>query len=282
MSVSHRRIDHLVLAVRDLEAAADFYRGLGFQVGQRNRHPWGTENRLVQFQTSFLELITVGDDPAAIPPHEPGRFSFGAFVRDYLEKREGFAMFVLDSTNAKSDATMFAEKGIGGFEPFFFERKGRRPDGTETRVAFTLAFARDPALPDASFFVCQQHCPEDFWNPAFQVHPNGATGIGSVTLKVRDPSRHAGFLAGFTGVGGETQGERGLAFALRQAGRLLVEPGDGAEGFYAFTITVPGLAVAAEHLRRAGVPFSKAADRITVDAADAFGVTIGLSEHAGA
>ena len=45
---------------------------------------------------------------------------------------------------------------------------------------------------------------------------------------------------------------------------------------------VPGLAVAAEHLRRAGVPFSKAADRITVDAADAFGVTIGLSEHAGA
>lgn len=276
MSVSHRRIDHLVLAVRDLDAAADLYRKLGFQVGQRNRHPWGTENRLVQFRTSFLELITVGDDPAAIPPHGPGRFSFGAFVRDYLGKREGFAMFVLDSTDAKADAAMFAEEGIGRFEPFFFERKGRRPDGSETRVAFTLAFASDPALPDASFFVCQQHCPENFWNPAFQVHPNGATGIGSVTLKVRDPSRHAGFLAGFAGIGGEEQGGGGSAFPLGQAGRLLVEPGDGAEGFCAFSVAVPDLAAAAEHLRRADVPFSERADCIAVEAADAFGVTIGL------
>ena len=38
-----RPLDHLVLAVRDLDAAAAFYRALGFQVGARNRHPWGTE-----------------------------------------------------------------------------------------------------------------------------------------------------------------------------------------------------------------------------------------------
>ncbi|WP_281024020.1 VOC family protein [Microvirga flavescens] len=41
-----RRIDHLVIAVHDLDKAADFYRRLGFQVGARNRHSWGTENRL--------------------------------------------------------------------------------------------------------------------------------------------------------------------------------------------------------------------------------------------
>jgi catechol 2,3-dioxygenase-like lactoylglutathione lyase family enzyme len=58
---SPRRIDHLVLAVHDLDAAADFYRILGLQVGARNRHPWGTENHVVQFQSSFLELITVAD-----------------------------------------------------------------------------------------------------------------------------------------------------------------------------------------------------------------------------
>ena len=44
-----RRIDHLVVAVRDLDGAGRFYERLGFQVGARNRHPWGTENRLVQF-----------------------------------------------------------------------------------------------------------------------------------------------------------------------------------------------------------------------------------------
>ena len=70
---SQRRIDHLVLAVHDLEAAAALYTKLGFQVGARNRHPWGTENRLVQFGSSFIELITVGQNPETIAPHQPGR-----------------------------------------------------------------------------------------------------------------------------------------------------------------------------------------------------------------
>jgi catechol 2,3-dioxygenase-like lactoylglutathione lyase family enzyme len=55
-----RCLDHIVVAVRELDEAADVYRRLGFQVGARNRHPWGTENRLIQFGSSFVELITVG------------------------------------------------------------------------------------------------------------------------------------------------------------------------------------------------------------------------------
>jgi catechol 2,3-dioxygenase-like lactoylglutathione lyase family enzyme len=74
-----RGLDHLVLAVRDLDAAGRLYERLGFQVGARNRHPWGTENRLVQFPGAFLELVTVAEG-AAIPPHHPGRFSFGVVV----------------------------------------------------------------------------------------------------------------------------------------------------------------------------------------------------------
>ena len=63
-----RRIDHLVVAVQDLDQAGNFYQRLGFQVGSRNRHPWGTENRLVQFSDSFIELITIGEG-AAIASH---------------------------------------------------------------------------------------------------------------------------------------------------------------------------------------------------------------------
>src|SRR3712207_7666441 len=95
-----RAIDHLVLAVRDLDAAGRFYGRLGFQVGARNRHPWGTENRIVQFPGSFLELITVGEG-AEIEPHAPGRFGFGAFVRDYLTRREGLATLVLDRKSTR-------------------------------------------------------------------------------------------------------------------------------------------------------------------------------------
>ena len=40
----------------------------------------------------------------------------------------------------------------------------------------------DTKAPDTGFFTCQQHFPENFWNPAFQNHPNGVTGIAGVVL----------------------------------------------------------------------------------------------------
>ncbi|SHJ17856.1 Glyoxalase-like domain-containing protein [Aureimonas altamirensis DSM 21988] len=266
-----RRIDHLVVTVRDLDAAGDFYHRLGFMVGARNRHPWGTENRLVQFRSSFIELITVGTDEGAIPPHAPGRFSFGAYVRDALRQRQGLAMLVLDSADAKADAARFAKAGIGDFEPFFFERKGRRPDGSETHVAFTLAFAVDAAAPDAGFFVCQQHYPENFWNPQFQAHPNGGRNIAGVTLAAAHPPAHEAFLAAFTG--GVPQGDG--VFPL-DGGRIDVVPaeqGDGAR-FTAFAVAVPDIDAQADRLGAAGIAFERAGDRLTIPAETAYGVEI--------
>jgi hypothetical protein len=250
-----RRIDHLVHAVHDLDAAGEAYRRLGFQVGARNRHPWGTENRLVQFGSSFVELITVGEG-AEIVPHAPGRFSFGAFVRDYLGAREGLAMLVLDSDDAGADAARFAAAGIGAFEPFFFEREARRPDGGATRVAFTLAFAADPGLPRAGFFVCQQHFPESFWNPDFQQHPNGATDIRSVTLAAPDPAAHAGFLSAFTGSPADRGEGGGLVFALGNGGRLEVERRPGEAGLAGFAVAVADPDRQAAILSGAGIVFT--------------------------
>ena len=69
----------------------DFYTRLGFQVGARNRHPWGTENRLIQFRSSFLELITVAD-AGQVPPHAHGFFSFGAYAsHDFGRHLSAFA-----------------------------------------------------------------------------------------------------------------------------------------------------------------------------------------------
>ena len=62
-----RAVDHLVIAAYDLPEQEAFYRRLGFQVGARNRHPWGTENHVVQFDGAFLELIGLGDEFAAGP-----------------------------------------------------------------------------------------------------------------------------------------------------------------------------------------------------------------------
>src|SRR5687768_10508179 len=60
-AVIRRGLDHIVHAVRDLDAVGERYAALGFTVGARNKHPWGTHNRIVQFQGVFIELLAVGE-----------------------------------------------------------------------------------------------------------------------------------------------------------------------------------------------------------------------------
>ncbi|MCG7393877.1 VOC family protein [Microvirga sp. ACRRW] len=280
-----RRIDHLVIAVHDLDKAGDFYQRLGFQVGARNRHSWGTENRLVQFPGAFLELITVGEG-AQIPAHKQGHFSFGAFVRDYLQDREGLAMLVLQSQDSKADAAAFAQRGIGTFEPFHFERTGRRPDGTETKVAFTLAFASLENAPRAGFFVSQHHYPENFWNPAFQSHENSATGLATVALACPEPDRCKPFLTNFTDAIATSPALHDLSFRLGDAHLDVMTPDDAAESyvsveaeldqpsFVAFAVRVEDIHVASKCLDAAEIPYQHVGSRLVVPASAAFGVAI--------
>jgi hypothetical protein len=280
-----RHLDHLVVAVYDLDGAGKLYERLGFQVGARNRHPWGTENRLIQFETSFLELVTVGQG-AEIPPHGPGAFSFGAFVRDYLARREGLAMVVLGTGDAVADAAAFARAGIGDFAPFRFARRGRRPDGAEVEVAFTLAFAVDPGAPQAGFFVCQQHFPENFWNAALQRHANGAGNISGVAMAADAPDAHRRFLEAFAGAAATSPAAHDLSIELAQGRIDVVTPDDAAElygsveidthepAFVAFTVRVADVARAAARLDAGGLPYQHIGSRLVVPASAALGVAI--------
>ena len=279
-----RGIDHLVLAVADLDAAGQFYEAMGFTVGARNRHPWGTENRIVQFPGTFLELIAVGGG-AAIPPHHGPSFSFGAFVAESLSRREGLAMLVLESRNASVDWSAFEDAGIGGFEPVSFSRLGRRPDGRPVHVAFTLAFARDVMAPEVGLFVCQQHYPENFWNPAFQTHPNGARGVLAVTMVAENPSDHAQALSAFTGVRDFAATSAGLTFvtprgtlAVRTAAAFAFETGlhlaDTPARLAGFTVAVADPAAVASRLVAAGIAYASVDGAIVVPPGVAHGVAL--------
>jgi Glyoxalase-like domain len=192
-------LDHIVHAVRDLDAASDLYGRAGFTVGVRNRHPWGTHNRIVQLRNCYIEILEVAE-PEKIVPHVARSFSFGAFQRDFLRDRQGLDMILLNSSEAHADSASFKTAGIGDFEVFDFAREGVRPDGAPVRVAFSLAFARDPASPDLAFAVCQHHFPENFWDPAFQTHANGAENVPGVVMVAENPTDHHIFLKAFTGV----------------------------------------------------------------------------------
>jgi catechol 2,3-dioxygenase-like lactoylglutathione lyase family enzyme len=192
-----RGLDHIVHAVRDLDAAADLYRRLGFTVGARNRHPWGTHNHVVQLPGFFIELLTVGE------PEKLGAdvFSelFGRFNQEFLQTSQGFSLLILESSDAARDAAEFAQAKIGVSNAARFERAGKRPDGSDVKVAFSLAFVRDDRAPNCGFAVCQQHYPENFWNPAFQQHTNGVAGVTGAVLIAENPSDHHIFLSAFAG-----------------------------------------------------------------------------------
>ena len=285
-----RAIDHLVLAVRDLDAAGAFYERMGFVVGARNRHPWGTENRLVQVNGSFLELVAVGAK-AKIAPHRPGYFSFGTFLNDTLKRREGFAMLVLTSTDAKADARAFAKAGIGDFKPFFFERRGRRADGSATHVAFTLAFGTNAQAPQAGFFVCQHHHPENFWDAAFQRHANGAVGLKSVAMVADNPTDHHVFLSGFTGERELHASSLGISVALTGGHIDIVTPSAAfaqygiiapdEPQFVGFSIAVRDPEALKLQLRGNDIPFDVVAGRPVVAPAHAFGAAIAFEAAAG-
>jgi catechol 2,3-dioxygenase-like lactoylglutathione lyase family enzyme len=192
-----RGLDHIVHAVRDLNAAAAFYRRLGFTVGARNRHPWGTHNHIVQLPGFFVELLTVAE------PEKLGSEAFaalfGTFNQTFLRSREGLSFLVLESHDAEADARDFGAAGIAVSQALQFEREGSAPDGSKLTVGFSLAFARDAGAPAIGFATCRQHHPENFWNRSLQQHANGACAIAGAVIVAENPSDHHIFLSAFTG-----------------------------------------------------------------------------------
>lgn len=193
-----RGLDHAVHAVRDLEAAAALYRRLGFCVGMRNVHPWGTHNCIVQLPGFFIEIVTVAE-PDKLSGEGLARH-FGAFQQAFLRAREGFSMLVLDSADAARDADAFTHHGIAGSGALSFTRHDENAHDAPAEVGFTLAFAHDAQSPDLGFAVCQHLTPDAFWSPARQVHANGAKRVMGAVLVADNPTDHHIFLSAFSGV----------------------------------------------------------------------------------
>ncbi len=221
-----RALDHLVLPCPDLAEAAYAFEALGFLVGERNRHPWGTENHIVQMPGVFLELIARAPEAGPLAP-EDDAFPFAGFLAGQGASAAPSGMIVLPSDNAGTDAETFIRRGVGAGRMLHFSRSGMAPDGAPRTVAFSLAFATAATMPDVGFFVCQQHHPENFWNAAMQHHPNGVTGVATVTMAGERPEAHGTFLAAFADASKRATTAGGVAVALEGDAVLEIEPAPG-------------------------------------------------------
>ena len=193
-----RGLDHIVHAVRDLDAAAEFYRRAGFTVSARNIHPWGTHNHVVQFPGFFIEVLTVGE-PEKLKGEGLAKV-FGIANQQAIARGDGFSMLALESQNIEADAEDFRQRGIGISTALPFSREAKLPDGSTVTVGFTLAFARDELSPHAGFFAIHHRDAAMFYKKELQQHPNGASGVLGAILVADNPTDHHIFLGGVTGV----------------------------------------------------------------------------------
>lgn len=280
-----RGLDHIVHAVRDLDRAAELYRRLGFTVGARNRHPWGTHNHIVQFGGCFIELL------AFVEPEKLGGDAisslFAAYNRDFAAAHEGLSMLILESQDSGHDVSDFRVAGIAASETLRFEREARRPDGSSVKVGFSLAFAEDRKAPQIHFATCQQHYPENFWNPAFQTHANSVTGIAAVVIVADDPAAHEAMLRSFSGA--EAVPQEGAGFVLelprgaivvmtgaefmRRYGVPAPETGGGAR-LAALRFATANPAAARALIGAAGIPARHAGGALVVQPAAGLGATL--------
>jgi catechol 2,3-dioxygenase-like lactoylglutathione lyase family enzyme len=272
-----RQFDHLVLCVRDLEAARERYDALGFHIMPPADHPFGTRNRVIVLGDVYLELLTVGH-PDRVPGAEPGQFSVGAFNQAFLREREGMSMLAFKGFDARADARYFAASGIQTYPTFDFSRDATQADGRRALVAFSLVFATDPAMQGLAFFTCQHHQPRELLSGAKREHPNGAQRVIEVMLTSPDPRAQRRFLQVLC----EDQATVGShGFTVGPPDNLVNVMRSGAAKstrFEGFRVRVASLSTVERQLRTRGIAQRRDGEVLRVAPCDAFGIAIEFSE----
>ena len=166
------RLDHVVIAVADLERATATYEAKGFTVTPGGRHPGrNTRNALVVFEDgAYLELITY----SAPSPGE-------RWWRELDAHGDGLVDFALLPHDLSEVVAQAKERGLADITgPLPGGRM--RLDGV--RVEWQTARQAQHDLP----FLCADVTPRALRVPEGEVrqHANGAIGIDAVTVSVID------------------------------------------------------------------------------------------------
>lgn len=279
------RFDHVIIGVRDLEAASERYRALGFEVNPGGRHTGlGTANAIIRFGVDYIELLTIAD------PEEAERAGGSSKVLlDLLQNRPGaLAGYALATADIEEDAERLKQGGLAAVGPFAMERL--RPDGR--LLSWRLLVPEGVSWRRPWPFLIQWDQSDEqrlSWEQPGS-HPNGATTVLGVSVVVANLEDAVELYRDKLGLEPRVEGDRATiavggfqitllpASADAAAAQTLSEIG---EGPVAAVIGVQDLARTESVLTEAGVAWQREEDgAIRVDPDQAVGARLVFREVA--
>jgi hypothetical protein len=189
-------IDHLVIAVRDLDdAARELEQRVGLAATGGGRHPTlGTQNRLAWLGDSYIELVSIAERDVA-----EGSW-LGVPTIAALERGGGLATWAIATDSLDADVAQLRANGARFGDALPGERE--RPDGSVVRWRLAIGGALGPAGPP---FLIEHDPSSAEWTDvdraarSAEIHPIGALvrlemlelPVSNVSASVQSLARNA-------------------------------------------------------------------------------------------
>ena len=176
-------LDHIVLAVKDLDDSAEAWRRAGFTVSPRGVHSdyLGTGNHTIMLEDDYVELLGV------LKPTE-----FNTPTRDFLARGEGLERLAMRARDTEAAVATLRAEGRAVEGPFHFSRPvevAGKPDAVASFAIFQ--WPPEAAAEGARLFACQHLTRDTVWLPALTSHANGATALTRVDRRSESPEASA-------------------------------------------------------------------------------------------
>jgi catechol 2,3-dioxygenase-like lactoylglutathione lyase family enzyme len=177
-------IDHVVVMVEDLDAAADNWRRLGFTVSPRGTHSakLGSGNYTIMFGDDYIELLGIF---TATEHNAPSR----AFL---AERGDGIERIAFTTTDAAAGVKELHDLGMEAIGPVEFGRPIDLPGGGKGEARFSIfEWPHGEAPANVRIFACQHHTRDSVWIPELQRHANAARGLQQLIVTSPQPESDA-------------------------------------------------------------------------------------------
>lgn len=189
-------LDHVGVAVKDLDLGKQAFSRLGFTLTPRSIHsgarspgapvePWGSGNHCAMFREGYLEIIGVVD---------PNKYSSALSM---VQRYEGAHIVAVGCGSADDICTALRRRGVNVEPPRALERDAAygASNNEKRRARFRNVYLDSRRFNEARFILIEHLTREVLWQPHLIAHPNGVMGISDVFFCVSDPDETAKKLA---------------------------------------------------------------------------------------